>query len=138
MLQTQKSKRALGRAKVSLEQAQDDLKVAKSVYKTEPDKSGLQSVQGGMNALSSVLEAEGYFQLPNFSTVELLDQCVKVSKAFEELRPSCYILDGTTERDLFGHTRKKGTRFTPAYARACYQAGEKIVDFVKKYWKETL
>ena len=136
MLKTKESSRSVQRAQVSWQQSQMDLKIAKSSLKTQPDKSSLQSAQAAMNALSAILEAHGYFQLPTFSTIELLDKCVTIEPSFEELRADCNLLDGTVERDMFGTTRTPHIQFTPAFAKACLKACEGIHTQTKKYWKQ--
>lgn len=137
MLKTAISERTLQRAQTSLEQAKDDLKLAKELRQLNPQHSGFQSAQAAINALSSVLESQGFFQLPSFSTVELLDRCVAIDPLFDSLRPSCYILDGTIERDAFGNSRPRGIPFTPSFARACYQASQKIVIWIDEKQTES-
>ena len=135
MLKTKPSSRTLQRAEISWRQAGMDLKTAQSCVKSQPDKSSLQSAQAAVNALSSVLEAQGFFQLPTFSTNELLDKCVEIEPDFEKLRSPCTILDGNIERDAFGTTRTPHMGFTPAFARACLKACEEIHKATKHYWK---
>ncbi len=136
MLKAKESPRSIQRAQVSWQQSQLDLKIAKSSLKNQPDKSSLQSAQAAMNALSSVLEAQGYFQLPTFSTVELLKKCLEIEPSFKALESDCMLLDGTVERDMFGTTRTPQTHFTPAFAKACLKAGERINQQTNKYWKQ--
>lgn len=135
MLKTKESSRTLQRAQTSWKQAGADLKIAQSSLKAQPDKSSLQSAQAAVNALSSVLEAQGFFQLPTFSTNELLNKCVEIDADFEKLRSPCTILDGTIERDAFGTTRTPHVGFTPAFARACLKACEEVYKETKRYWK---
>jgi len=85
MYKTQPSSRAIQRAQISWQQAQIDFKEAKTVLEFQPHKSSLLSTQAAMNALSSILEARGYFQFPVFSTSELLKKCIEVEKVFEVL-----------------------------------------------------
>ena len=66
------SDRALRRARISWEQSQEDLRIAKSRIRDSPEVSCLQSTQAAINALGSVLEAQGHFQLPAFSSVEMI------------------------------------------------------------------
>jgi len=136
MKKTKKSNRTIERAKISWEQSQIDLQISKSCIKSVPEKSSLQSTQSAVNALSSVLEGAGHFQLPAFSTIELLDYCIKIDTNFEKIRSSCYILDGSLERDIFGQTRQKNTHFTPSFARACYHASMTVQKAVKTYWQK--
>lgn len=136
MLKTKESSRSRQRAQISWKQAQADLKIAKASLKSQPDKSSLQSAQSAVNALSSILEAHGFFQLPTFSTNELLNKCVEIEKNLEDLRSPCTVLDGTIERDAFGTTRTPHVRFTPAFAKACLKACEEIHKAIKGYWKQ--
>ena len=53
------SDRALRRARISWEQSQEDLRIAKSRIRDSPEVSCLQSTQAAINALGSVLEAQG-------------------------------------------------------------------------------
>ena len=129
------SDRTKQRALVYWEQAKEDWKVAEKNIKENPEKSCLLSTQGAMNALSSILTAKGFFQIPAYSTIELLDQCTEINSTFEELRAPCTILDGMLEKDLFGHTKQKSNRVTPAFAKACFRAGKEIQEFMKKYLK---
>ena len=63
------SARSLQRAKVMWEQSNDDLRTARDLQNSNPELSCLQSVQAAINALSSLLEAQGFFQLPSYSAV---------------------------------------------------------------------
>ena len=134
MHKTRPTFRAIKRAQISWQQAQIDFNEAKSVLKYQPHKSSLLSAQAAINALSSVLEARGYFQLPVFSTSELLKKCIEVEKVFEDLHSSCTVLDGTVERDMFQSTRTPQAQFSPAFARACLKACREIQKETKKYW----
>lgn len=136
MLKVKESPRSIQRAEVSWEQAKTDLKVAKSALKNQPGKCAMQSAQATINALSSVLEAHGYFQLPAFSSTELLDHCIKIDPLFEELRPVCRLLDGTIERDTFGTQRTPTMDFTPAFGRSCVKGSETALKLIKRYWKQ--
>ena len=136
MEQTRVSERSIQRAKVSWEQAQEDLKTAQSYIKTHPDRSSLQSTQAAMNALSAVLDAQGHFQLPAYSTNELLSYCVKIDPLFESLRSPCHVLDSTLERDFFGKPRSPSVPFTPAFAKACYRAAKTVLEGVQAYRKQ--
>ncbi len=55
------SVRSLQRAKVMWEQSNDDLRTARDLQNSNPELSCLQSVQAAINALSSLLEAQGFF-----------------------------------------------------------------------------
>lgn len=136
MLKTDTSPRGIQRAEISWKQSQADLKIAKGAIKSQPHKGSLQSAQAAINALSSVLEAHGYFQLPAFSATELLEHCIEIDSVFEELRGPCTLLDGTLERDMFGSTRTPTLDFTPSFARACFKASEQIHKQIKQYWKQ--
>ena len=131
------SERAFRRARVSWEQSQEDLRIAKSRIRDSPEVSCLQSTQAAINALSSVLEAQGHFQLPAFSSVEMLDACVSVVPALESVRSRCYMLDSMLERDLLGKARQKNVRFTPAFAKTCHRAAEGILNEISKFWNQT-
>lgn len=135
MHKTKPSFRSMQRALISWQQAQVDFMEAKSALKHQPHKSSLLSAQAAMNALSSILEGRGYFQLPVFSTCELLKKCIEVETVFEVLRSACTVLDGTVERDMFGSTRTPQAHFTPAFARACLKACGEIQKETKRYWK---
>ena len=131
------SDRALQRARVSWEQSQEDLRIAKSRIRDSPEVSCLQSTQAAINALSSVLEAQGHFQLPAFSSVEMLDACVSVVPALESVRSQCYVLDSMLERDVLGKARQKNVRFTPAFAKTCHRSAEGILNEIRKFWNQT-
>ncbi len=136
MQKTEISQRTVRRGRVSWMQCQDDLKTAKGCIRTSPDKSCLLSVQASINALSSVLEAHGHFQLPAFSCVELLNQCLPLAPTLEAIRSQCYVLDGSLDRDLMGHTMQKNMRFTAPYAKTCHRSGQAVIEAVKRYWQE--
>lgn len=136
MLKASPSERTKRRAQTSWEQCQLDLAEAQKSWKKQPDKSCLQSTQAVVNALGSVLEAEGYFQLPAYSAVEMLDYCIQVDTKLEDCRGACYVVDGSLERDMFGKVRQKGVQFNPPFAKACMEAAEEVIKQVRKYWKE--
>ena len=92
MQKAQESERSILRAKVSWEQSKDDLEMAKSMIKTHPDTSCLLSSQAAINAFSSILQAHGHFQLPAYSSTEMLNQCSSVSPAVERLDHSVLCL----------------------------------------------
>ena len=135
MQKTKESERTTRRAKISWEQSQIDLTVAKSCMKTDPDKSSLQSTQSAINALSAVLEAHGHFQLPAYSTMELLDYCVEIDAMFEKIRSACHVLDSSLERDPFS-TGPDKMSFTASFARGCWKAGQEIQATVRTYWNQ--
>ncbi len=136
MLKSAESPRSIQRGKISWEQAQSDLQTAKSFLKSSPGKSSLLSAQAAVNALSSVLEAHGYFQLPTFSAVELVGECVNLDSNFESIRSACYVLDGTIERDMFGMQHTETIRFTPSFAKSCFKSSEQVIKHIKAYWKQ--
>ncbi|MBF0287916.1 MAG: HEPN domain-containing protein [SAR324 cluster bacterium] len=136
MLQIKASARTIRRAQISWEQSKADLKLAKASSKSQPDKSCLQSTQAAINAFSSILEAHGYFQLPSFSTIELLDKCIEIDNMFEEIRPLCNVLDSNIERDMFGMTKSPNIGYTHAFAKTCFEACEQIHQVIKTYWKK--
>ena len=135
MQKIQISERSISRGKVSWEQSQEDLVQAKTKLKTEPQISCLLCVQASINAISSILEANGHFQLPAFSCVEMLDQALQYHAELEEIRSQCYVLDSSLERDVMGNAQQKNLSFTTPYARTCHQAGQKVLKSVKNYWK---
>ena len=136
MQKAQESERSIQRAKVSWEQSKDDLEMAKSMIKTHPDTSCLLSSQAAINAFSSILQAQGHFQLPAFSSTEMLNQCCSVSPAVENVRSQCAVLDSAINRDLLGHSSRKNIQFTPAFARTSFEASSKIHKIIRVYWKE--
>ena len=135
MQKIQISERSLKRGKVSWEQSQEDLVQAKTKLKTGPQISCLLSVQASINAISSILEANGHFQLPAFSCVEMLDQALQYHAELEKIRSQCYVLDSSLERDVMGNAQQKNLSFTTPYARTCHQAGQTVLKSVKNYWK---
>ena len=136
MQKTQESKRSIQRAKVSWEQSKEDLEMAKSMIKTHPDTSCLLSSQAAINAFSSILQARGHFQLPAYSSTEMLNQCSSVSPAVEKARSQCAVLDSALNRDLLGHTSPKNIQFTPAFARTSFEVSRKIHKIIRAYWHE--
>ena len=135
MQKIQISERSLKRCKVSWEQSQEDLAQAKANVKTKPEISCLMSVQASINAISSILEANGHFQLPAFSCVEMLDLALQYHEDLEKIRSQCYVLDSSLERDVMGNAQQKNLKFTTPYARTCHQAGQTVLKSVKNYWK---
>ena len=130
------SERSLQRAKVMWDQSNNDLRTARDLQTCNPELSCLHSVQAAINALSSLLEAQGFFQLPTYSAVELLDLFVKQNgNELESTRSACYILDSSLERDVFGNTQQKNIRFTPPYAKTCQEATRQIHEAVRRYLK---
>jgi len=107
MQKAQESEQSIQRARVSWEQSKEDLEMAKSFIKTNPDTSCLLSNQAAINAFSSILQAHGHFQLPAYSSTEMLNICSSVVSEVEETRPQCEVLDSALNRDLLGHTRPK-------------------------------
>ena len=82
------------------------------------------------------MQAHGHFQLPAYSSTEMLNQCSSVSPAFEKARSMCAVLDSTLNRDLLGHTSPKNIQFTPAFARTSFEASRKIHKIISVYWQE--
>ena len=136
MQKAQESERSIQRAKVSWEQSKEDLEMAKSMMKTHPDTSCLLSSQAAINAFSSILQAHGHFQLPAYSSTEMLNQCSSVSPVFEQVRSQCAVLDSSINRDLLGHASPKNIHFTPAFARTSFEASRKIHKIIRAYWQE--
>jgi len=136
MQKAQESERSIKLAKVSWEQSKDDLEMAKSMIKTHPDTSCLLSSQAAINAFSSILQAHGHFQLPAYSSTEMLNQCSSISPAVEKARSLCAVLDSALNRDLLGHTNQKNILFTPAFARTSFDASKKIHKIIRVYWHE--
>ena len=130
------SERSIQRAKVSWEQSKEDLKLAKSMIKTHPDTSCLLSSQAAINAFSSILQAHGHFQLPAYSSTEMLNQCRTVTPIVERARSQCAVLDSSFNRDLLGHTSQKNIQFTPAFARTSFEASRKIHKIIRVYWQQ--
>ena len=100
MQKAQESEQSIQRARVSWEQSKEDLEMAKSFIKTNPDTSCLLSNQAAINAFSSILQAHGHFQLPAYSSTEMLNICSSVVSEVEETRPQCEVLDSALNRDL--------------------------------------
>ena len=136
MQKTQESVRSIQRAKVSWEQSKEDLEMAKSMIKSHPDTSCLLSNQAAINAFSSILQAHGHFQLPAYSSTEMLNKCISVSPVFEQVRSQCAVLDSALNRDLLGNTSPKNIRYTPAFARTSFEASSKILKIIRVYWQE--
>ncbi len=138
------SKRTLQRAKTSWLQSQEDYKMAKECVKSQIAKSAMLSSQSAVNALASILEASGGFQLPTFSAVELLNACIEYEtklleqsgkpSTLEELRAVCYLLDECIERDAFG-IKKTLPTFTPDFAKSLLRATKKVQTTIGKFWK---
>jgi len=133
MQKAQESERSIHRAKISWEQSKQDLEMAKSFIKTSPDTSCLLSNQSAINALSSILNAKGYFQLPAYSSTEMLNLCSSVFPEMEETRTHCEILDSSLNRDLLGQSRQKNISFTKAFAKTSYDSSLAIQNIVKDY-----
>jgi len=136
MQKAQESERSIHRAKVSWEQSKEDLEMAKSMIKTHPDTSCLLSGQAAINAFSSILQAHGHFQLPAYSSTEMLNKCIPISPAVEKTRSQCAVLDSVLNRDLLGNTSPKNIQFTPAFARTSFEASRKIHKIIRTYWHE--
>ncbi|MEO1823301.1 MAG: hypothetical protein ABGX85_04660, partial [Candidatus Lambdaproteobacteria bacterium] len=83
-----------------------------------------------------ILQAHGHFQLPAYSSTEMLNICSSVVSEVEETRPQCEVLDSALNRDLLGHTRPKNIQFTPAFAKTSYEASRQIHKIIKAYWRE--
>ena len=132
---TQESERSIQLAKVSWEQSKEDLEMAKSMIKNRPETSCLLSNQAAINALSSILQAYGHFQLPAYSSTEMLNQCTSISPLFEQVRSQCAVLDSSLNRDLLGHTTQKNIQFTSAFAKTSFEASKKILKIIKAYWQ---
>ena len=135
MQKVQESERSIHMAQVSWEQSGEDLEMAKSFIKTNPDTSCLLSNQAAINAFSSILLAQGHFQLPAYSSTEMLNLCSSVAPEVEITRVNCDVLDSVLSRDLLGHTRPKNIQFTPAFAKTSYDASNKIHQIIKAYWQ---
>ncbi len=134
MQKAKESDKTLKRAQISWEQSKQDLEMAYSFIATNPDTSCLLSNQAAINAFSSILEAHGHFQLPAYSSIEMLDLCSAVAQEVEEIRPECLVLNSALSRDLLGHTKPKNIKFTPAFAKTSYEASVKISKVIKNYW----
>ncbi len=134
MDKAQVSEQSIHRAQVSWEQSKGDLEMAKSFIKTNPSTSCLLSNQSAINAFSSILQAQGHFQLPAYSSTEMLNLCGSVALEVEETRQQCEVLDSALNRDLLGHTRPKNIQFTPTFAKTLYEASRQIHKIIKAYW----
>jgi len=88
MQKAQESARSIHRAEVSWVQSGEDLEMAKSFIKTNPDTSCLLSNQAAINAFSSILLALGHFQLPAYSSTEMLNG-IFVYRNAQSLQFSC-------------------------------------------------
>ena len=130
------SERSIRRGRVSWDQSHEDLKLAGSFIKSAPQKSCLLSVQASINAISSILEIQGHFQLPSFSCVELLDLSIPHAQELEGIRLQCYLLDSSMERDVMDSENQQHIGFTVAYARSCHKAGSIVLSAIRDYWKE--
>ncbi len=108
--------------------------MAKSFIKTNPDTSCLLSNQSAINAFSSILQAQGHFQLPAYSSTEMLNLCGSVALEVEETRQQCEVLESALNRDLLGHTRSSNIQFTPTFAKTLYEASRQIHKIIKAYW----
>lgn len=135
MRHIKRSERSIRRGNISWEQSQEDLNIAQSCIKSYPEKSCLQSSQSAINALSSVLETEGNFQLPAFSSLTVLDASLSIAPELDKLRSHCQVLDSTLARDLLGNTVQKNIRFTSAFARSCFHAGKAVQKGVQAFRK---
>ena len=82
MQKAQESEMSIHRAKIYWEQAKQDLEMAKSLIKKNPDTSCLLSNQAAINGFSSILFSKGFFQIPAYSSIEMLNLC---SSVFPEL-----------------------------------------------------
>ena len=98
MQKAQESEQSIQRARVSWEQSKEDLEMAKSFIKTNPDTSCLLSNQAAINSFSSILQAHGHFQLPAYSSTEMLNICSSVVSEVEKTRPQCEVLDSALNR----------------------------------------
>tara|TARA_Y100001970_G_C14255129_1_gene874767 strand:- start:2086 stop:2520 length:435 start_codon:yes stop_codon:yes gene_type:complete len=136
MQKVQESERSIQRAKISWEQSKQDLEMAKSFINTNPDTSCLLSNQAAINAFSSILNAKGFFQLPAYSSIEMLNICSSVFQEFEITRIHCNILDSSLNRDLLGQNRQKNISFTPAFAKKSYEASLSIQKIIHDYLKK--
>ena len=136
MQKARESEQSIQRARVSWEQSKEDLEMAKSFIKTNPNTSCLLSNQAAINAFSSILQAHGHFQLPAYSSTEMLNICNSVASEVEETRPQCEVLDSALNRDLLGHTSQKNIQFTPAFAKTSYEASRQILKIIKAYLRE--
>jgi hypothetical protein len=136
MNKAQKSQKSIHLAQISWEQSKEDLEMAKYFIKTNSDTSCMLSNQSAINAFSSILQAQGYFQLPAYSSTEMLNLCSSVASEVEETRPQCEVLDSALNRDLIGHTRQKNIQFTPAFAKTSYEASRQIHKIIKAYWTQ--
>ena len=130
------SKYTTNRAKISWIQSKEDLRLAKTFINSSSQKSCLLSVQSTINGLSSILEANGHFQLPAFSCVELLDECLKYFKNLNDLRSHCYTLDSALERDVIGNRVDSNYKFNTPFARKCYESSKVLSEKINLFWKE--
>ena len=136
MEKARESEQSIQRARVSWEQSKEDLEMAKSFIKTNPNTSCLLSNQAAINAFSSILQAHGHFQLPAYSSTEMLNICNSIASEVEETRPQCEVLDSALNRDLLRHARPKNIQFTPAYAKTSYESSRQIHKIIKAYWRK--
>ncbi len=136
MQKLQESERSNQRAKISWEQSKQDLEMAKSCIRTSPDTSCLLSNQSAINAFSSILNAKGFFQLPAYSSIEMLNICSSIFPEFEKTRIYCETLDSSLNRDLLGQPRQKNISFTEAFAKTSYDASLAIQKIIKDYFKQ--
>ena len=136
MQKIEENERSINRGRISWEQSKEDLEMAKSFIKTNPDTSCLLSNQAAINAFSSILHAKGYFQLPAYSSTEMLNLCSSVISEIEDAREHCKVLDSSLNRDLLGQVRQKNISFNSAFAKTSYKASQEIQKIIKAYLKQ--
>ena len=136
MQKAQESERSIRRGKISWEQSKQDLEMAKSFIKTSPDTSCLLSNQAAINGFSSILFSKGFFQIPAYSSIEMLNLCSSVFPEFEKTRKHCEILDSSLNRDLLGQSRQKNISFTQTFAKTSYNSSMAIQKIIKAYLEQ--
>ena len=130
MQKIQISERSLKRGKVSWEQSRRPCPGQSQCENEARDK--LPDERSSLDQRHQFnFEANGHFQLPAFSCVEMLDLALQYHEDLEKIRSQCYVLDSSLERDVMGNAQQKNLKFTTPYARTCHQAGQTVLKSVK-------
>ena len=131
---TAPSPETIRRAAVFWEQAQEDIKAAKSARNSgEHLQSGFFSLQAAINALSAVCHLQGHYRLPP-SVDELLRLCVTADPLFAKMIGDSEGLVQVAERNPF--TPGGSPADDAAESKRCLQEAKTVLRAVRAYLKK--
>lgn len=125
----------LRRARLFWRQSREDLKEARRLLRAGATlDSGYASLQAALNALSAVCYLQGHVQLPQSSTLHMLDLCRQADSRFEMLAGACAALEEAARQNPF--VPQPQTDGGKAAGKARLEQSGEIIAMVRAYLKD--